>query len=200
MENITLELDATHAESNLAFENKDLNGYRKFLASDLNYTQSDGTKLGVDDIMKSVADQFSRLKACRFNYTRENLRILSDDTAVETISMDATIDLRFLWFFKRRWHIDRHGDYTWRRYSDGWKLTNVVIDRENVTLSRSYFAYAMMLISIIAVSLWVVFIGDSKSLLVVILVAAIGLGVVRFLRERLLSRIDAMAERGATER
>ena len=199
MESIALELDATHAESNLAFANRDLNGYRKFLASDLSYTQTDGTTLGVDDIMKSVAGQFTHLKACRFSYTRENLKVLSDDTVVETLSMDATVDLRHLWFLKRRWDIDRHGDYTWRRNSHGWELMSVVVDRENVTLSRSYFATAMILISIIPVLLWILFTADSNSLLLLVLVTAIGLGAVRFLRGRLLSRIDATAERGITE-
>ena len=150
MEQIALELDATHAASDLAFENRDLDGYRKFLASDLSYKQSDGTVLGVDEIMRSVADQFSRLKACRFSYSRDNLEVLSDDTVVETISMDATIDLRTFWFFKCRWNIDRLGDYTWKRYPDGWKLTSVVVDRENVAIQRNYFALAIMLIATIA--------------------------------------------------
>jgi hypothetical protein len=126
-------LDAAHIAVREAFQRRDLDAYLAYLAADLSYREADGRIQTRESIGRSVKAQLERLVAFSSSFERESLQAEGQEV-VETGTQTASISLRWLFIFARRWTVRRRGRYTWRRRRpSGWELCRVELYEERIT-------------------------------------------------------------------
>jgi len=126
------ELDACHAEATSAFLRRDLCSYRELFSPGLEYTQLDGTTIGLDALMKNVAAQFERLHKAESTYSRESIEVIRPDLVTEVLTQTGSAEVKILGFFTKRWKLHRRGQYTWIRLDGRWVAHKVVVLEERL--------------------------------------------------------------------
>lgn len=124
---ITAELDEFHAIAQRAYRARDIDAYRSLFTDDLRYLQPDGKAIGLDQLMRDVAKQFSQLKAADSVFTRKSLTTNEDGTAVEVLNQKAVYSVSVFLIFTKTWTMERRGKYTFRKTAAGWQVCRVEV-------------------------------------------------------------------------
>ena len=61
---------------------------------------------------------------------RESIEFQETDVVTEVRTQTGWGDIAFLFFFKRRYNFHARSKYTWKKTSDGWRITTIVVLEE----------------------------------------------------------------------
>jgi hypothetical protein len=124
-------LEDLHRIARAAYVARDLNAYMDCFSPDLRYCQPNGRTIGRDQLARDVKSQFQRVSAVDSTYRTDGV-IAGHDGVVETVTQWGWIAATAFYFVHRLWRLERHGDYTWRRTENGWKIFEVIVLQEFV--------------------------------------------------------------------
>ncbi len=129
---IATELDAVHATARITFAARDINGYRALFTEDLRYVPPNGKPIGLGQLMGDVAKQFSNFPTVTSDHKRESLTLNADGTVTQVLYQKATYSISVFFFFRKEWHLERRGIYTFRRTENHWRIADVEVLSETV--------------------------------------------------------------------
>lgn len=89
--NVEEELDEYHAAARVAYLNRDIAAYGALFSSNLTYQRVDGSVIGRRQLLHDVALQFRRRHNAAWHFSREDLKVESDEI-IETLVQLGTIE------------------------------------------------------------------------------------------------------------
>lgn len=132
LKEIAKELDDVHTNARRAFLNRDLNAYRAIFTEDLRYVQPNGKPIDLGQLMRDVKRQLAQFKSVDSEFTRDSIAMNHDGSVTQVGRQNATYSVSVFFFFTKTWKISRHGQYTFRRTDNGWRICDVVVLSETV--------------------------------------------------------------------
>ena len=132
LESIAKQLDEIHTAARQAFRARDLVGYRELFTEDLRYIRPDRVAIGREQLMRDVSKQLAQFKAVDAEVVRKSIALNDDGTVTQILRQDAVYTISIFFILTKKWHIHRHGRYTFRMTDNGWRICHVEVLSETV--------------------------------------------------------------------
>ena len=132
---VARELDELHRKAKEHFRNRDVAAYMQVFTPGLKYRQANGAVIGKDELARDVAAQLRRVESAESTYLRESLQV-EEGRAIEVLTQRATVTVRRFLVFQSVLRMERRGRYLWARTPDGWRIQEVEIFQEQVSVGE----------------------------------------------------------------